>query len=332
MVTVDLAKRVGDFFSLTPDNVLDAVEESGHCTTGLCYPLNSLENRVYEVEVDGGARVVAKFYRPGRWSRQTILDEHCMLAALAAQEIPVCAPVPFPDGRTLHENADGIYLALFPRTGGRAPEEIDLGELEQIGRLLARIHNVSTTLNLEHRPEISPATYGRDSLNTILERVEMPAGLRARYVDCVERLIDIAEPWFEGVEALVVHGDCHRGNLLRGGQGWFFLDFDDMGWSPPVQDVWLLLPGRHAACEAELNALLAGYEQFREFDHGSLRLIEVLRGLRYVRYAAWVASRWDDPSFKRAFPGWGNEAYWEEQTADLRDQLELIADSGAGGP
>jgi len=196
MITDDLAKKVGDFFSLTPDHVLDAVEESGHHTTGLCYPLSSLENRVYEVEVEDRSRVVVKFYRPGRWSRETILDEHRMLAALVEHEIPVCAPVPFPDGETLHEDADGIYFALSPRTGGRGPDEITLDEFEQLGRLLARIHNVSATLSLANRPEISPATYGQDCLGTILERTEMPVGLRGRYVDCAERLIDIGNLWF----------------------------------------------------------------------------------------------------------------------------------------
>ncbi len=320
----DSRARVGHFFSLTPERVLDAVEQLGSRTTGLCWALNSLENRVYEVEVDGGQRLVGKFYRPDRWSEATILDEHRLLAALTEAEIPVCAPLPFADGRTLHTTDEGIYFALFPRTGGRAVEELDLAGHEQLGRLIARIHNVSASLGLYHRPEISWRTYGTKSLETILARTAMADGIRARYVDAAEKLIAVAEQRFAGVPTFVVHGDCHRGNLLAGSQGWFFLDFDDSGTGPAVQDLWLLLPARRADCPQELEAMLKGYEEFRSFDHSSLRLIEVLRGLRYMRYAAWVATRWEDPSFVRAFPGWGTDGYWQGQMADIHEQLVVL--------
>ena len=320
----DLRRRVGQFFSLTPDRVLDAVEEQGGVTTGLCYALNSLENRVYEVELEDGSRIVGKFYRPDRWSRETILDEHRLLGALHEAEIPVCPPLPFSDGSTLHDTGEGIFFALFPRTGGRAVEELDRSGYEQLGRLIARIHNVSASLSLPHRPEISPRTYGRQCLETILERTEITEGLRARYVDAVERVIDIGTRRYEGRETFVVHGDCHRGNLLSGPQGWFFLDFDDSGTSPPVQDIWLLLPARRADCRAEIEAMLAGYREFRPFDESTLELIEVMRALRYVRYAAWVAARWDDPAFQRAFPQWGTEGYWQGQLLDLHEQLAIL--------
>jgi Ser/Thr protein kinase RdoA (MazF antagonist) len=314
------------FFTLTPERVLDAVEGSGHATTGLCYPLNSLENRVYEVELDDRSRVVAKFYRPGRWTEATIRDEHHALAALAEAEIPVCAPIAFPDGDTLNTTGDGIFVALFPRTGGRIPEELRGEEYEQLGRLVARIHNVLARIRLPHRPVLSPQTYGAECLETICERAVMPPALRERYVRAVERLIAVGEPRFAATDSIVTHADCHRGNLLRGRDGWFFLDFDDMAVAPPVQDVWLLLPARPRDCPQELDALLAGYQQFRRFDRGSLALIEVLRGLRYVRYAAWIARRWDDPAFTRAFPDWGTERYWQGQLTDLHDQLTLLED------
>jgi Ser/Thr protein kinase RdoA (MazF antagonist) len=312
------------FFSLTPDRVLSAVEQAGHETTGLCYALNSLENRVYEVELEDRSRVVAKFYRPGRWSRETILDEHRLLLALAESEIPVCPPNRFPDGETLHATQEGIYFALFPRVGGRSPDDLSLEEYEQLGRLLGRIHNVSASLELKHRPIISPKTYGTDCLEIILAANVLPEGLRPRYTEAVRRLVDLGELRFKGAQSLVIHGDCHRGNLLRGRQGFFFLDFDDSGAAPPVQDLWLLLPARRAQCPQEVEAMLKGYEQFRPFDWRSLRLIEVLRGLRYVRYAAWIVSRWEDPSFPRAFPHFGTENYWQGQLTDIHEQLAIL--------
>lgn len=315
-----------DFFSLTPERVLEAIERSGHATTGMCYALNSLENRVYEVELDDRTRLVGKFYRPGRWSAETILDEHRLLLALQEQEIPVCAPVQLPSGRTLEQTPEGIHFALFPRTGGRCPDELDGDELEQIGRLLARIHNVSETLELAHRPRISPASYGQHYLELILERARMSPGIEARYRDAVQRLVEVGERRFAAVDAsFVIHGDCHKGNLLRSGERFFFLDFDDMALGPAVQDIWLLLPARPRDCVAEVDALLEGYEQFRPFDRASLRLVEVLRGLRYVRYAGWVLDRWEDPAFPRAFPQFGTDAYWEAQFADLDEQLRIIA-------
>ena len=316
--------EAGNFFSLQPEHVLDAVEQSGHLTTGLCYALNSLENRVYEVELEDRSRRVAKFYRPGRWSQDTILDEHRLLLALREAEIPVIAPEMFPDGTTLHQHGDGIWFALFPRQGGRSPDELTLDEHAELGRLIARIHNVAASLKLRHRPVLSPETYGRQSLQTILSCATMSPGLRGRYVDIVERLINIAETRFSGVELLTVHADCHRGNLLRLSSGFFFLDFDDMAVGPAVQDLWLLLPSRPEQCPRELEATLRGYEMFRAFPSVTLRLIEVLRALRYVRYAGWVAARWQDPAFPRAFPHWGTDHYWQEQLNDLHEQLHLL--------
>ena len=312
------------FFSLTPERVLDAVEEGGQETTGLCYALNSLENRVYEVELEDRTRLVAKFYRPGRWSRETILDEHRALAALADAEVPVVAPVAFADGATLHTTTEGIHFTLFPRRGGRAPDDLLSEDCEQLGRLLGRIHNVTASLGLQHRPVLSAETYGAAALASILERTSMSPGVRQRYIDAVSRLIELARVRFDGVSTLPIHADFHRGNVLRGSQGWLVLDFDDMARGPAVQDFWLILPGRPADVPAELEALIAGYEQFREFDRTELSLIEVLRGLRYVRYAGWIAQRWHDPAFKRAFPDWGTDRYWESQLVDINEQLALL--------
>jgi len=324
-VTAALSRDIGTFFSLTPEHVLAAVEQAGARTTGLCYALNSLENRVYEVELEDSRRVVAKFYRPKRWSRGTILGEHRLLKALSDVEIPVAAPVPFPDGETLHLTGEGIAFALFPRVGGRSPDELSIDEHEELGRLLGRIHNVSASLEAHERPSLSPTTYGKDSLATILACTQMPDGLRHRYVDAVETLARVGDARVRGVETFLTHGDCHRANLLRGSTGFFFLDFDDSVVAPPVQDFWLLLPARPRDCPLELEAMIKGYETFRPFPHATLKLIEVLRALRYVRYAGWIAARWEDPAFKRAFPHWGTDNYWEAQLADLREQLQLLA-------
>ena len=313
-----------NFFSLTPDRVLAAVERTGQPTTGLCYALNSLENRVYEVELEDRQRVVAKFYRPGRWSREAIAEEHLLLAALYEHEIPVCRPLAFDDGSTLKQTEDGIFFTVFPRVGGRCPDELIGDQYEQLGRLLGRIHNVSAATPAKDRPTISPQTYGLQCLATIEELGELSPSIRARYADAVHRLVELCQPWFADSAAQWVHGDCHRANLLFGNEGWFFLDFDDSAIAPPVQDMWLLLPARAKDCPVELESLLRGYEQFRSFDHGTLRLIEALRALRYVRYAAWVCARWDDPSFSKAFPDWGSERYWEQQISDLHEQLGVL--------
>jgi Ser/Thr protein kinase RdoA (MazF antagonist) len=319
----------GLFFALTPDRVLAAVEEGSVRTTGRCYALGSLENRVYDVEREDGVRVIAKFYRPGRWSTETILDEHRLLGALAEDEIPAVAPLPFPDGRTLHEMEEGIRFALFPKASGRSPEDMTLEDYRQIGRLLGRIHNVSSATPLKHRPELSPRTYGDDCLAQILASSNMPPGVRGRFEIAAKNLIDVSRGLFRGMETFVVHADCHRGNLLRGREGFFFLDFDDMASAPPVQDLWLLLPARPADCPLERDALIEGYETFRPFDFGSLRLVEALRGLRYLRYAAWIAERFHDPAFPRAFPQFGTAAYWEGLLADIYDQMRLLdADAG----
>jgi len=331
-VTPTDAALGGSFLSLSPERVLDAVEQAGHRTTGLCYALNSLENRVYEVELEDGRRLVGKFYRPGRWLRETILDEHALLRVLVENEIPAVAPEPFVDGETLHATQEGIWFALFPRVGGRNPDELSLEEYREVGRLLGRMHNVAAKQALVHRPEITPVSYGAGGLAVLQAKAALPDGVGARLQDAVARLVEVAARRFERVELLPVHGDCHRGNLLRGRDGFFFLDFDDMGWGPAAQDLWLLLPGRRADSEREIDALLEGYEVFRAFDRATLRLVEILRALRYVRYAAWIANRWDDASFTRAFPDWGSERYWQGLLQDLYEQLQLIDEEDRGYP
>jgi len=311
------------FFKLTPERVLEAVESGGIACRPLCYPLNSFENRVYEVELDTGERVVAKFYRPGRWSAEQILEEHAFLAELAAEEIPVCAMRPFPDGSTL-KSIDGIYYALADRRGGRAPDEPgDKGAL-RLGRIVARVHNVGAQVEAVHRPKLTADHYIRRPLRWLRQHDTLPKRVRARYVQAAETIAAVADERMIGVETLRLHADLHLGNILLRDDLVRLLDFDDMVTGPPVQDLWLALPGRDDETRRKRALFLEGYEQFREFDRRSLSLIEPLRGLRLVRYAVWLARRWEDPAFPAGWPQFADADFWDRETASLEELLGVI--------
>ncbi len=312
------------FFRLTPDRILDAVESGGFRPTGHCTALNALENRVYDLRLEDDRHLVAKFYRPGRWSREAILDEHRLLFALRGSEIPVCAPLRFPDGESLHE-VEGIHFALWPRTGGRSPDELSDDEVEILGRLLARIHNVAEVARVEHRGRLDSQSYALDALVALEKGNFLPPFCAQRYRAAVEEVVGLYDAWSRGVPVHPIHGDCHLGNLLRGDEGWFFLDFDDLVVGPAVHDVWMLLPGRDAEAARQRSLLIDAYRQFRDFDESSLRLVEPLRAFRFVFYAAWIARRWEDPAFPDAFPHFGSDDYWENETRDLEQQLARCA-------
>ena len=311
------------FYSLTPDIVIKAVEECGFEPTGHCMALNSFENRVYDLKLDDDSHVVTKFYRPGRWTKEQILEEHRFLLDLQADEIPVCAPLTFSDGSTLRKTED-IYYAVWPRTGGRAGDELTDTELQILGRLLARIHNNGAAKKAEHRIELTGKTYGTDSLDYLLENNFLPPHCRTRYENAVKEIVDIYEALRKDVPMHRIHGDCHLGNLLHGRDGWFFLDFDDFLNGPAVQDVWMLTPARDTEGLRQRGIFLEAYRQFRPFDSAWLKLIEPLRALRYIRYAAWIAKRWQDPAFPPAFPHFGSVQYWEDETSDLEDQIRFF--------
>ncbi|MCB9641670.1 MAG: serine/threonine protein kinase [Myxococcales bacterium] len=324
------------FYSLTPDRILDAVEASGLQCTGRCLQLNSMENRVYEIEIvlDDDAVVaspsdrfrVVKFYRPGRWSKEQILDEHQFLLDLQENDIPVAAPERFPDGETLHCLGDlSIYYCVFPKFGGRNPDELSVDQLEQLGRLLARMHNVGAIRPAPHRIQINPTTYGIDNLRYILDEKLLPTEQEKPYRELVEKICETTAPWFAEATYQRVHGDAHMGNLLwHPDRGPRLVDFDDMVMGPPVQDIWLATPGRDVWSIQEREILLEGYEQMRDFERKSLRLIEPLRALRFVHFHAWIGKRWTDQAFPRAFPHYGSSNYWAEAVSDLREQLRLI--------
>ena len=311
------------FFQLTPDLVIQAVEKLGFEPTGHCMALNSYENRVYDLRLEDGSHVVGKFYRPGRWSREQILEEHQFLLELREDEIPVCAPLELPGGGTLSET-EGIYYALWPRTGGRVPDELADGILPQMGRLLARLHNRGASSNAQHRIRLTGENYGLKPLAFLQEGGFLPSGCAPRYAEAVREIADIYDTLSRDIPFHRIHGDCHLGNLLNGSEGWFFLDFDDFLTGPAVQDLWMLLPARDREGLRQRDLFLEGYRLFRDFDPSWIRLIEPLRALRYINYAAWIARRWDDPAFPAAFPHFGTVPYWEEETADLTEQLEFI--------
>jgi Ser/Thr protein kinase RdoA (MazF antagonist) len=318
------------FFGLGPEWVLRAVEDGGFRPSGHTTALTCLENRVYDVRLEDDRHVVVKFYRPGRWSEAAILDEHGFLHELREAEVPVCAPLAFPDGRTLH-SVEGIFYAIWPRAGGRSPSELADDWLAVLGRLLARIHSVGAARRASHRPVLSGASYGLEPLAFLEERGFLPPACARRYRSAAEEVAAIFDAWSEGVPRHRIHGDCHLGNLLHGpapgadGDTWFFLDFDDFLEGPAVQDVWMLVPGRDAEGARQRALLLEAYRQLREFDERWLRLVEPLRALRFLRYAAWIARRWEDPAFPSAFPHFGTHEYWENETRDLEELLALLA-------
>ena len=317
------------FFSLTPDRVLQAVEAGGFQPTGHCSPLTCLENRVYDIRLEDASHVVVKFYRPNRWTREAILEEHRFLLDLQEAEIPVCSPVAFPDGDTLHE-VEGIHYAVWPRTGGRAPDEFDDEEVEILGRLLARIHNVGAARGAAHRQQLDARSAAHEPLAALAARGYPPPECRERYRVAVESVAELYTAWSADVPVHRIHGDCHVGNLLRGDEGWFFLDFDDFVTGPAAHDVWMLLPGRDAEGRRQRAQMIEAYRQFRDFDERWLRLVEPLRAFRFVFYAAWIAKRWEDPAFPAAFPHFDSADYWENETRDLEEHVgRLLRDADA---
>jgi len=318
------------FFELSPEKVLNAVESYGIRSTGRCFGLNSYENRVYEVELDEESenplarKRVIKFYRPGRWSREQILEEHQFLTDLKEAEIPVISPIPFSDHSTLQTTSEGLMFTVFPKVGGRIVDELDDEQLHWLGRLVGRIHSVGNSRKAQYRIRLTSETYGVANLEFLLQKGAIPGEWIVRYENAAREICNLAAPLFEEVKMQRIHGDCHHGNLLWDPSGPFFLDFDDMCVGPPVQDFWLLFPSQGDEGKARMEVFLEGYESMNSFDRSTLRLVEFLRALRFIHYTAWIARRWDDPAFKAAFPHFNTGQYWNEKTRDLEDQLVMI--------
>lgn len=319
---MDEARSVTDLFlSLTPERVLQAMDAGGWRANPVCYPLNSFENRVYEIEIEDKSRIVAKFYRPGRWSAEQILEEHALLDSLDDAEVPVCAVRPFPDGSSLKQ-IDHIHYCVFDRRGGRALDELTGTTARRLGMFVGRFHNVATTTS--RRGTLNAEHYARENLAWLARRKILPRHLEKRYHDAASAIAEVAERRMRGVDLHLVHADLHLGNILFRDNRLRVLDFDDMRLGPAVQDMWLALPGRDRETRRLREIFLEGYEQFRDFDRSTLNLIEPLRGLRMIRYATWLARRWHDPAFKTAWPHFGTADYWRQETEDLEEQLAEI--------
>jgi len=317
------------FLSLTPDTVLNLVEaEIGGRCTNLCRPLNSYINRVYELQSADGRGLVAKFYRPGRWSREALQDEHDFLLELAEQEIPVVAPIKLKDGGTLGSHGS-IYFAVFPKKGGRSFDEYNDDQWHELGRLLGRVHNVGAGHRPKDRITMAPDKSTTAQLAYILAGDFIPGDLVREFKNLTGTLIREITPFFKNIEMIRIHGDCHFSNLIyRPGESFYIIDFDDMAVGPPVQDFWMLLPGHVADSYVEIDLFLEGYETFRPFDRRTLRLIEPLRAMRYIHYMAWCAHQVAEDGLSRVVADFGSRAYWQRELRDLAEQLERIRSAG----
>jgi Ser/Thr protein kinase RdoA (MazF antagonist) len=319
--------------ALTPDVVVDALAEIGLACDGRLLALSSYENRVYQLWLDepfeGTGGVVAKFYRPGRWSDAQILEEHAFAAELVEGEVPAVAPLVV-SGATLH-HFGGFAFSVSPRRGGRMPELDDAEVLEWIGRFLARIHLVGGKKRFETRPALDLRSFGEESRDWLIANDMVPLDVQSQWLArCNEALAIIADTPLGAnpgtdIRMIRLHGDCHPGNILWvPGEGPHFVDLDDARTGPAVQDLWMLLSGDRAQRQKQLGPVLDGYEQMREFDRAELALIEPLRTLRLVHYSAWLARRWQDPSFPIHFPWFGSSDYWQGQVQMLEEQIEQM--------
>lgn len=317
----------GDFATLTPDVVMDRAERaSGRRASGICRTLTSYINRVYEVGLEDGGFLIAKFYRPGRWSRAALQDEQDFLLELAKEEISVIAPLADATGKTLHEEG-GIHFALFPRMGGRPCDEPKRDEWLQIGRLIGRIHQVGAQRKAENRIVLDPRQSSRMHLEFLRSSGAIPREVESRYLDTAQHLLDRIAPLFDGMAVQRLHGDLHRMNLLwRPGEGFHAIDFDDMAMGPAVQDLWMLLPDRLPAARPEFELLLEGYDTFAEYDDAQTKLIEPLRAMRYLHYAAWCARQKADGGRGLLTAEWGSADFWRRELADLQRQAQDIED------
>jgi len=313
------------YAGLTPDRILDALESIGLRGDGRLLALNSYENRVYLVNLEDDPPVVAKFYRPLRWTDAQIAEEHAFVAELALREIPAVAPL-MHDGATLH-HFGGFRFAAYPKCGGRTPELDDPATLEWMGRFIGRLHAVGALERFATRPALDIATFGDEPRAFLLAHDFVPPDLLEAYRTVSAMALDGVRHCFAragAVATLRLHGDCHAGNVLWTTDGPHFVDFDDARMGPAVQDLWMLLSGDRAEMTRQLSDVLSGYEDFHDFDRRELHLVEALRTLRLIHYAAWIARRWGDPAFPAAFPWFNTPRYWQDRILELREQIAAM--------
>ena len=317
------------YAGLTPDVVLNAIESTGRKCDGRMLALNSYENRVYQIWLDDASLIVAKFYRPQRWSDAQILEEHAFVHELAEREIPVVAPTVLENATTLSHFQD-FRFSIYPKQGGRAPELEQANTLEWIGRFLGRIHAVGAIENFRERPALNIQTFGEEPRQYLLASHFLPADLMQAWSSVVEQALAGVRQCYERageIKMIRLHGDCHAGNVLWTESGPHFVDFDDSRMGPAIQDLWMLLSGESGDMTRQFTDVLIGYEDFFEFDRRELHLIEALRTLRLIHYSAWIARRWDDPAFPAAFPWFNGQRYWQDRILELREQIALMSES-----
>ncbi|KAF0805513.1 serine/threonine protein kinase [Alcanivorax sp. S71-1-4] len=310
------------FDALSPDVLLDAVESLGYVTDGRLLALNSYENRVWQVGLEDQTPIIAKFYRPQRWSEAQILEEHAFSFELVEHEMPVVAPLRNDAGDSLFRHGD-FRFALYPRKGGHAPELANPDHLLILGRFLGRLHNIGAIRPFEHRPTLTSQEFGHDAVAYVSEHF-VPMDLKTSFDSLARDLLQAVDAVIASVgpvPMLRVHGDCHVGNVLWRDNAPHFIDLDDARMAPAVQDIWMLLSGERDQQARQLAEILEGYEEFRDFQNIELRLIDALRTLRMLHFSAWIARRWDDPAFPKAFPWFDSPRYWGEQILTLRNQM-----------
>ena len=313
------------FANLSPSDVLNSIEEFGYQCDGRLLALNSYENRVYRVGMNDGQSLIAKFYRPKRWSNEAILEEHEFTKMLAELEIPVVEPITV-NGQTLLET-EHFRVAMFVNRGGRAPDLEDFDQLEQMGRFMGRIHQVGKACDFSHRPTLNIDSFGTQARAYVLENEFVPADLVQAYSSLTEQLLNEVAQCYERageIQLIRCHGDCHPSNVLWTDNGPHIVDFDDARMAPAIQDLWMFLSGDRAEQTAGLDAVLSGYTEFCDFDARQLHLIEALRTLRLIHYYGWLAKRWSDPAFKLAFPWFNTQRCWEDHILSLREQAALL--------
>ncbi len=319
------------FATLDPSLIMDSVESLGLQCDARIFPLNSYENRVYQIGLEnhqgGSEKIIGKYYRPGRWNVEQIQEEHDFTQQLAQLEIPVVEPLRFNE-RSLH-HFQGHRFCLYPQRGGRCAELDNTEHLQWIGRFLGRIHLAGSSQSFEYRPAITLQEYVLDSADYLLQQGFIPDYLEEAYRSLLDDIVPLLKQRFSEIPAqqIRLHGDCHSGNILWTDAGPHFVDFDDCRSGPAVQDLWMLLAGNTQEQQQQLNHLLDGYFEFAELDHNELQLVEPLRCMRLIHYACWLARRWDDPAFPMHFPWFNTSNYWEQHILQLREQFSLLQQS-----
>jgi Ser/Thr protein kinase RdoA (MazF antagonist) len=317
--------NLDNYSQLGPDTIVNAVESLNYISDRRVLALNSYENRVYQVGIEDAKPIIAKFYRPARWTDEMIKEEHLFTLELAEADLPVVAPLVI-DNETIF-NFEGYRFSLYPRFGGYSPELDNSDHLLQLGRILAQLHNIGETKPFSHRPAISIEDFVVKPVQYILENNFIPMDLETAYKTLTDDLLIRINSCFEQAgeyKTLRLHGDCHQGNILTRDENFYIVDFDDSRTGPAVQDIWMFLSGDRQYMTARLNDFMEGYTEFREFSARELHLVEALRTLRLIHYAAWLAQRWQDPAFPIAFPFFNTQRYWEEHILSLREQVSLM--------